>query len=376
MTIPGILRPSAAYRWSKCPASLPLELRYPEDQESYKAREGTAAHYYVSEALQGRTHPVGTLAPNGFPIDADMVKHGDGFVRYVRDLAASGGPHASLRIETKLTAHRYVHAQCEGTPDVFFLDGENQRIVVPDYKYGHGWVDPWRNPQLAIYLSSVVEGFSLSWEDVAKWEMVFAIYQPRNYSHGDSPLRQWTTTGAGLREIIVELAKAAQLAKSDNGPTRTGDHCTYCDARHACPAFGQVGGKVLDLAAGNQPLDRSPEAIGAELDLIEVAEKRLKALKTGLEAEAESLLRKGTPVRHWSLGYTKPHEKWVVPAADVTALCEMYGVDPKPSVDITPNQAREAGVDAAVIEAYAKRPTGAVKLVRAKPEQAAKAFGS
>lgn len=371
----GLLRPSAAYRWSKCAASLDLELRYPEDQESPAAREGTAAHFYVSEALLGRWHTVGTLAPNGHPIDEDMVKHGQGFVQYVMNLAAGGGPHASLRVETKLTMHRYVHAQCEGTPDVFFLDGENRRIVIPDFKYGHAWVDPWRNPQLALYFAGVIEGFDLTWEDVAKWEMVFAIYQPRNFSHGEDPSRTWRTTGAEVREIVRGLATAAAKAKAANPPTVTGDHCTHCDARHACPAFGLVGGRVLDIASHNQPLERSPEAIGAELDLIAVAEARLKALKDALEAQAESLLRKGTPVRHWSLGYTTPRERWKVPPAEVSSLCVMYGVDPKPTVGITPKQARDAGVDATVIEAYSERPTGAMKLVRAKPDQAAKAFG-
>ncbi len=375
MAVPGILRPSAAYRWGKCPASLALELRFPEDQESPAAREGTAAHFYVSEALHGRPPTVAALAPNGHLIDADMLKHGDGFVRYVQGLVAGAGAHASLGIETGLTMHRYVHASCEGTPDVFFIDAANRRIVVADYKYGHAWVDPWRNPQLALYFAGVLEGFELTRQDVANWEIVFAIYQPRNFSHGDSPLRTWVTKGATALEVVNELAAAAQLAKADNAQAKTGDHCTHCSARHACPAFRQVGGAVLDLSAGNQPLDMSPEAIGAELDLIDRAEKRLKALRDGLEAQAESLLRKGTPVRHWSLGYAQTRLRWNVGAPEITALCQMYGVDPKPSVDITPTQARDAGVDAAVIEAYSERPTGALKLVRAKPDQAAKAFG-
>lgn len=375
MTHPGTLRPSAAYRWSKCPASLPLELLFPEDQESPAAREGTAAHFYVSEALAGRKLAVGALAPNGHPIDAEMIEHGDGFVAYVQRLAASGGPHASLRVETPLTMHRNIHASCEGTPDVFFLDGANRRVIIPDYKYGHAWVDPWRSPQICAYFDGVIEGFSLTWAEVANWEFTAAIYQPRNYSHGEDPLRTWVTKGSVVHEVVRELAVAAQKAKSPNGPSVTGDHCTHCDARHACPAFRAVGGKVLDLAAGNHPLELTPEAIGAELDLIDVAEKRLKALKDGLAAQAESLLRSGTPVRHWTLGYAQTRERWKVPVADVAALCTMYGVDAKPDVKITPKQARDAGVDAAVIEAYAERPSGAIKLIRTKPDQAAKAFG-
>lgn len=375
MSTPGALRPSAAYRWSKCPGSYALELLFPEDQESPAAREGTAAHFYVSEALAGRKLAVGALAPNGHPIDAEMIRHGDGFVAYVRRLAASGGAHASLRVETPVTMRTYIHASCEGTPDVFFLDGANRRVVIPDYKYGHSWVDPWRNPQLVCYFAGVLEGHELTWDDVASWDFTAAIYQPRNYSHGEDPLRTWTVKGPAIREIVRELAVAAQKAKSPNAPTVTGDHCTHCDARHACPAFRAVGGKVLDLAAGNHPLELTPDAIGAELDLIETAEKRLKALKDGLAAQAESLLRNGTPVRHWSLGYVQSRERWKVAAADVQALCAMYDVDARIEPKITPNQAREAGVDAAVIEAYSERPTGARKLVRATASQAAKAFG-
>ena len=67
-----------------------MEALYPEP-ESEAAREGTAAHWYVTEAVQGRVHPVGALAPNGVPLDAEMVECGAAFVDYAATL-----PHPAL----------------------------------------------------------------------------------------------------------------------------------------------------------------------------------------------------------------------------------------------------------------------------------------
>ena len=96
------LRPSGAERWGNCAGSHSLEALYPEE-DGPEAREGTAAHYFATEALQGRVHAVGTLAPNGHPIDVDMVEHGQMLIDDVTaELRLSNGGRIHYCIEAKV----------------------------------------------------------------------------------------------------------------------------------------------------------------------------------------------------------------------------------------------------------------------------------
>jgi hypothetical protein len=78
----------------------------------------------------------------------------------------------------------------------------------------------------------------------------------------------------------------------------------------------------------------------------------------------------------WAITHGKARERWAKPPAEVFALGDMMGVElRKPSEAITPNQARDLGLDAAVIAAYAERPTGAAKLTPRDASTAARVFG-
>ena len=49
----AILAPSSAARWMQCGRSPSMEAAFPEEEESEAAREGTAAHWWWSEAMAG-----------------------------------------------------------------------------------------------------------------------------------------------------------------------------------------------------------------------------------------------------------------------------------------------------------------------------------
>ena len=58
-----------------------------------------------------------------------------------------------------------------------------------------------------------------------------------------------------------------------------------------------------------------------------------------------------------------PQRPTTVPVPEVLALGEMFGKAlAKPTEAITPKQARDLGIDATVIDAYAERPRGALRL--------------
>lgn len=374
--VPGTLRPSGAHIRAHCAGSFALQLLYPEDEESPKAREGTAAHFYATEAVLGRVHPVGTITPNGHPIDADMIEGGECFVRDIAQEAALLPPEyrQALRVEQKLTMHKRIHPDCEGTPDAFLLCVAATRLIVWDYKYGHGYVDPYRNEQLLEYCAGVFEAYELTDEDVAPLSVSIRIVQPRNYDEA-GPVRRWDTTGAEVLRELERLRAAEHAAKQPGAPTQTGAHCRYCTALTACRAAQSVGMLGVDLAGSSIPRDLPPAAAGLFLRKLTAASKRLEALRDALSEQVAAEVRKGAPDTGHAIEPSPGREYWDVDLPTLLATGDAMGCDlRKPVEAITPAQARKAGLDASVTTVYAKRKT-AMKLVERNDDRAARIFG-
>lgn len=326
----------------------------------------------------GKAWPVGALAPNGHPLDADMIEHGQ---LYIDDVMATlavipAEARMALKVETKLTMHTLVHPENEGTPDTYLLSLIAKLLVLWDYKYGHKYVDPFMNWQLIDYVAGIFEAYGLTRADVADLRVSLRVIQPRNY-HLSGPVRTWETTGGELWDIITQrLAPAAMLAKVPGAPTTTGEWCRDCNGRHACEAFMRVSARALDMAGETTPVELPPAALGLELDRIRTAIKRLEAREDGLQEQALAKIRQGVSVPPWTMGYVQSRERWNVPPAEVFAMGDIMGVELRaPLPPVTPAEARKRGVDPSLVRAYAINPTGAAKLVRVDETAAAKAFG-
>ena len=380
MTAPGseahaVLAPSSAHIWAVCAGSVAMQQAYPEPDDSDEAREGTAAHWYVTELLQGRDVQPGQAAPNGVPISAEMVDCAQALLIDVRDTyhAAVGlGGDPQMYVESRVYMP-IVHEQNWGTPDVHIVDRARRVLHVWDYKYGHRYVDAAENLQLIDYAIGALREFPCA--EWPLWTVTINIAQPRNY-HRFGPMREWQTDGRALLDTYVPmLYEAAKAAMEPGAPFQTGEHCRDCSGRHACPALQQAGALAMDVALQSAPVDLPAHALGLELRQIDDAIKRLRARQTGLEEQAIGLIRGGTAVPFFTAQHSVGRERWTVPAAEAFALGEMYGVDlRKPAEPITPKQARDKGIDEAVISAYAERPRGALRLERVDDNAAKLAF--
>lgn len=374
----GVLRPSSAERWVNCAGSHALEALYPEDEDSPEAREGTAAHFYVTEFLEGRVHGVGVLAPNGHPLDIDMVQNGKLYIDDVMAELASMAPGDVYGVETKVFPHGLVHPENEGTPDTWLVSFARKRAILWDYKYGHKYVTPYHFWQGIDYLAGLFEKYELGETDVRDWAISIRVVQPRNF-HPTGQVRTWETSGAVIWKLIEHLSAAAHAAKVPGAPTRTGEWCRDCDARHACPAAATVAAWACDVAGESVPMELPLPALGRELQRLTIAKARLEARIMGLTEIAVANLRLGRDVYGWEMGFVDSQERWRVPAAQVLALGASLGVNlenPKPA---PPGEAKKlfkaAGLPVEILSEFLEKPTGAAKLKPVDPTAAAKAFG-
>lgn len=370
-----ILRPSKAVRWSNCTGSHALERLYPEDEDTPEAREGTAGHYYVTEALYRRVWPAGSLAPNGHPITDEMVECGELYLDDVRGALAQDPDQVEYYVEAKVYGHKTIHPKNEGTPDTFAIWRAARYMIIWDYKYGHRYVDPFRNEQLTNYFGCILETLGITREEALEWTVSLRVVQPRNF-HRDGPVRRWDTTGRILVGLVDDLAAAAANAKKLNPVTKTGPWCRDCSARRGCDAFLRARANAMDVASNTRTHDLPPAALGLELRNLHRAQAILKAAIDALEEQAIGVINDRKTVPYWAKGYVQGNERWKIPAADVFALGDAFEIDlRKPPAAITPAQARKAGLDPALCAEISEKPTGAAKLVPSDETAAARAFG-
>lgn len=363
MTSHAPLPPSSADRWYQCARSPSLEAAFPEDEESEAAREGTAAHWYLAERLQGRWPVNGAIAENGVPVTAEMVDNVQPLIDAVQEVQAL--TDAELHVEQRVSMALGVHPDNWGTCDIFLYDPATKTIYVWDFKYGYGYVDHVRNWQLIDYAQGVLEHYGLA---PGSASVSMTIYQPRCYQRGPA-LRTWTITGEEHRALIQDLHMRAKLV-SPNAAATTGPACKNCKGRVACEANQRMVGSALDVTLRTTSEPLTGRALGAEYATLCDAEERIKARRVGLEAAIKSN-PSGTG---WVTEQGYGREKWSVPVEQVLELGDMFGLDLRKPDAITPAQARKLGLDEEVSKGYSVKPRGEVKLVRASDSAAARAF--
>lgn len=360
--------PSSADQRRQCPASRRMQEYYPQDEESPASRDGTAAHWAVAELLHGNAIDVGLVAPNGVMLDAEMCEAAEMCAEVVlRDAAGQYPIQVEQRVEMPS-----IHRDVWGTPDYWVW--RPRHLVLTDFKYGHRFVSEYENWQLIEYAEGILPLVGVDGSNDADVYVTMRIVQPRCYV-GGSPIREWTVKAVDLRGYANEARMFEERAALPDAPMAVGPACRDCTARHACPAAQRAAYAAMDVAETGEPFDLPPEALGVELRYIDRAIQRLEARRTGLEAQALNLVKRGQPVPHWRIEQGYGRKRWKKPDAEVAALGDMMGVDIAPRKPVTPTQAIKAGLDAAVVDAYSETPLGEAKLKPDDGTQARRVFG-
>lgn len=281
--------------------------------------EGVAGHWLAHMLGKGHTVLEGAIAPNKVEIDSDML---EGAELYLNDLRTVGVP---VYQEVTLPAP-WIHKLCGGTADAWAWDAATGTLYVWDYKYGYRYVDEFENPQMAIYVSAILNYLNaqglivLNGDTEQCVKVVMTVVQPRGF--GAEPIRRWTTKASSLRGLWNTLHHAAVETQSANPTLKAGSHCMDCNARHDCPAFTKAALSSIDFSAKMVPNNLTPAAMGNALRIVKMAKEYLASMESGLEAQLLYAIGNGHVDPHWQHGngrsstvYKEGHEEQVIALA-------------------------------------------------------------
>jgi hypothetical protein len=373
------LAPSGAHRWGPdgCAGSVAMEDRQPEQEPTEESREGDAAHWLLAQTLLKLTVPAGAIAPNGVAINDEMR---DAIVEMVDDVndtlkGCRSGDY--YEIEQRIAASELIHSDCWGTPDVLFVQHSRKTVHIWDFKYGHRFVDAYRNWQMIAYAACAIEDAKIG--DAFNWSFTFTIAQPRCFERDElgGTLREWFVSGKDLLPLHLDLRRAAAEALHPDAQLRTGKHCRDCRAQWDCPANQRAGGAALDVIRTQGSAGMDARAIGLEAKVLAEAMDFVKARLSALDEQALALLGRGEAVPFHSLGWTQPRLAWDKDRqAEAAGIVAMFGVDVQPGVALpTPSQCIKQGVDGSVITPYTRRNEPSRKLLRVDDTSASKILG-
>lgn len=367
------LAPSAAGMWGPgaCPAYPRVSAAYPADEDSEEAREGTAAHWYVTESLRGVALAEGAIAPNGHPVTAEMIRCARQMIARVNEMC----PDPAQRIIETWVPVPAVHRDCSGTPDFACIDRAAKVLRVYDYKYGHREIEVYECWQLVAYGAGVA--FSKNIDLTDGWRVEMKIFQPRCFSKRAGPEDTLVLPGNKMIMWINRLRAAAHETDDEKAPRRSGEYCRDCPAMLECPAALAAIGEAMCVSRRGPECALTAEDRAHLLTYVRAAMGRLKAADAALSASVTAALKSGRPAPGWYMEKGRSSRKWARPAAEVIATAALCGVDVcKADAAVTPLQALEKGLDEAVVDAYSVTAPGAPILKPFTGIEAAKAFAN
>lgn len=370
----AILPPSSANEWGKCTGWVPLNLSFPNEEDTEESRLGTAAHELASVLIMSgsvmqfsdwENMPTST----GIVVDQEMYDCASLYAKDVLDTLALH-PSGDLRIEQSVDCHR-IHAECFGTPDATLWVPSHKVLFIWDYKHGFDPVEVYQNEQLTTYLSGLLDHYQALDLDVT---VVMRIVQPRAF-HRSGSIREWSFNAAQVRGEVNRLANAAQLNISGQGQCQTGDHCKYCKARYGCEAAIKAGLSMFEACSAPIPIEMDNAAMGLHYSFLKRAEAHIKSQLAGFEAQVMGKLTKGEKVEGWELQDSYGNRKWTVSAEDIYYAGDSLGIDLRSEqVPISPAQAEKKGLPKDVVAIFAHSPKTGVALVKSDLTTALRRF--
>lgn len=348
---------------------------YPDagDSGNGEDAEGTATHEIGESIIKRFARGDFTIKPeqyvdeimgNGVLVTDEMF---EGALMYAENVgevmqkhAVFGGPNFGIEQQLKIPL---VHEYNFGTPDMWIYKPDQFKIYLWDFKFGYIIHEVYENWQLLNYLAGLISHLNIDGLMSQKITVHMRVIQPRA-QHRDGPVREWVANMADLRGYINILHGNAHRALSNDAELRTGSHCRFCSARHACGPALAAGMGLYETAGRPLPDELTPEQMGLQLKLIKRAIDQLGYLESGYEEQIKNMISRGQRVPGWCAEMGFGRVIWNKPTAEVLALGDMMGKNlRKPPEAITPKQSIKMGMDESLINSYSEQSKKGLKVV-------------
>lgn len=211
--------PSAADRVFACPASAVLPQRY--EPAGPAAERGTRIHEAQADAVDA-------LAPHvtALPFDWTAERHVE--VAYAYDTACDTGRVLGYRV-----GRRYPPVgptELKGSADLTLVSPRRAEVI--DWKTGYTRGYVW---QPRIYALAAARAHRVSTVDAA---LVYLDAAPVEVESERFTAFGLAALARDVRATVRRVDDAEAIVQSGGTPDVTpGDHCKWCPAKHACPAW-------------------------------------------------------------------------------------------------------------------------------------------
>lgn len=350
---------SNSHLWTQCaasvhphPAPVPLEL-----ERSEAALEGEAAAWLANLVLRGTASSTaeaeGETAPNGWPIDWEMIRHVQTYCDLVRR-------HGAVQVEQDVELWG---GRVRGRPDAHTVDtGDILRIY--ELKYGYRIVEPQNNSQLLLGAIALIQPH----HRLASLE----VFQPRP-AHANGPHRKWVLGADEIGWWSDQLHARMMAVFVDRPIATTGEQCEFCPRRAACHALGMaVYNDVERIRSEHRARALTAEELARELRFLETAESLLKARASGIRAEAKARV-KAEFLPGWMLMPKHGNRRFkenITPGLIAMLTC----CEPTKAVLKSPAELEREGVHPDVIASIAERPFIGMELAEWNDKKIEKLF--
>lgn len=329
------LAPSSAPIWGNCSGSVLAQAVTPA-RESAAAREGTAAHWVISECLAaGKTQCdsyLNLLAPNDVLIDDIILEGAQVMIDEVEAVCGAFSCRDRLLIEHRVHMPQ-IHSENWGTLDAAVYLSNANKLFIWDYKHGHRDCPPKENLQLINYLAGLVELYSLNYPDL---QVSFRIVQPFCY-HADGPVKEWLVKLRDLGPYFDRLKTKALEAFSAPRLT-SGLWCRDCKVISKCPAVRKRHYNLIDVINDPCIMDEMDSTdLEIERDILLEGAATLRARLDAIEDELFYRIKQGENCG-LALEAKNGRETWAIPLDQAKALFKTFGVDISKDGVLTPKQ--------------------------------------
>lgn len=373
---------SSASRWMSCPASVRMsreaeliEIKQGRNasKTSVYAAEGTCAHEVCEMLLRKETsvdHLRGVTKKVGdyeITIDDEMISSAETYISAIYGMC---GEDADVEVEHRFSLD-WLYKGMFGTCDCAYLDTENRKLYIFDFKYGRGHtVRAEGNPQLRYYALGVLGPYSAT--NTKADTVVMTIVQPRSYVGVDT----WECSTKELyRWAYNELLPAAKLTEKEDAPFNPGeDQCRWCRAAPICPAlYAESMNIIQEFFPTVKVEERTPDVV-KEIVLPPVNEltpeqmaKVLTVASTltdyfnAVETDALDRLKHGVEVPGYKLVRGRSNRVWSDSSQAESMLYEYLGDRAYEKKLISPAKAEKL-VDKKSLSPYISSPEGKLQI--------------